>query len=163
MRDDLAVGSGDSVGKLWGEPKIALLSLSLFKMFILCRIEQNCSFMEGVSMAILSVVAGITVKNFPQALAWYERVFGPPGDAQPMQGDAEWRLCEGGGLQLYHQEYQASPSFVVIVVSNLTHQLSHLEKQGIVAGPVQKIPAGKIAIVTDPEGNQITFVQPATA
>jgi predicted enzyme related to lactoylglutathione lyase len=115
---------------------------------------------EGVFMAVRNVLAGITVKDFSAALAWYERLLGRPADAIPMEGDAEWHLCESGGIQLYHNKNHTGSTFVVLTVTNLDDQIAQLQAQEITVEPVQTVSVGKIATVNDPEGNLITFLEP---
>jgi hypothetical protein len=127
------------------------------------RKETRRCAMEGLDVAINRVLAGITVDGFASALTWYERLLGRPADAAPMVGLAEWHFSEYGGIQLIHDEDRAGSSYVTLVVSSLDDQLAALEAQGIPVGPIQGTPGlVKVATVTDPEGNRITFAEDLT-
>jgi catechol 2,3-dioxygenase-like lactoylglutathione lyase family enzyme len=55
---------------------------------------------------------------------------------------------------------RAGSSNVTLVVSSLDEQLAALEAEGIPVGPIQGTPGlVKVATVTDPEGNLITFAE----
>jgi hypothetical protein len=51
-------------------------------------------------MPINRVLAGVVVADVEAALPWYERLFGRPADALPMEGLAEWHVPSGGVVQL---------------------------------------------------------------
>jgi predicted enzyme related to lactoylglutathione lyase len=108
-------------------------------------------------MAIDKVLANVAVDDFASALTWYERLLGHPADVAPMEGLAEWHLAEGGGIQVSDDEDRAGSSSVTLVV---TDQLAALKAEGIPVGPIQGTPGlVKVATVTDPEGNRITFAE----
>jgi catechol 2,3-dioxygenase-like lactoylglutathione lyase family enzyme len=111
-------------------------------------------------VAIDSVLAGIAVNDLASALTWYERLLGRSADAAPMEGLAEWHLSEYGGIQLFHDEDRAGSSHVTLVVTNLDDQLITLKAEGIPVGPTQGTSGlVKVATVTDPEGNRVTFAE----
>jgi predicted enzyme related to lactoylglutathione lyase len=111
-------------------------------------------------MAIYSIPAGIAVNDFASALTWYERLLGRPADAAPMEGLVEWCLAESGGIQLIHDEDRGESSSVTLVVTSLDDQLVALKAEGIPIGPTQGTPGlVKVATVTDPEGNRVTFAE----
>ena len=114
-------------------------------------------------MAIDKVLAGIAVNDFVAGITWYERLFGRPADAAPMDGLVEWHFSEHGGIQLIHDEDRAGSSSVTLVVSSLDDQLAELESAGIPAGPLTGTPGlVRVATVTDPEGNVIAFAEDVT-
>ena len=51
-------------------------------------------------MPVNRVLAGLAVADVDAALLWYERLFGRPADALPMEGLAEWHVPSGGVVQL---------------------------------------------------------------
>jgi predicted enzyme related to lactoylglutathione lyase len=111
-------------------------------------------------MAIDKVLANVAVDDFPSALTWYERLLGRPADAAPMEGLAEWHLAEGGGLQVSDDEARAGSSSVTLMVQSLDDQLAAPRAEGIPVGPIQGTPGlVKVATVTDPEGNRLTFAE----
>ncbi len=115
-------------------------------------------------MSINNVLAGISVKDFTSAVAWYERLLNRPTDSLPMEGLAEWQFAQGGRLQVFQDKDRGGSSSVTLVVTSLDDQLAKLQTEGISVGPTQTNPGlRKIAMVTDSEGNRITFVEDLTA
>ena len=114
-------------------------------------------------MAIHSVLAGIAVNDFAAGRTWYERLFGRLADVTPMEGLVEWHFSDYGGIQLVHDEDRAGSSSVTLVVTSLDEQLAELEAEGIPVGPIQgTVGLVKVATVTDPEGNRVSFAQDLT-
>ncbi|MBC8099704.1 MAG: VOC family protein [Armatimonadetes bacterium] len=111
-------------------------------------------------MAINRVFAQIVVKDLTSAVAWYEQLFGRPADSMPMDGLAEWHIVEGGSIQVFQDQDRAGSSWVTLEVTDLDAHLTALKTQGIAVGPVTKANYVTIAIVTDPDGNHLTFAQP---
>jgi predicted enzyme related to lactoylglutathione lyase len=55
---------------------------------------------------------------------------------------------------------RAGSSSVTLVVTSLDDQLAALKAEGMPVGPIQGTPGlVKVATVTDPEGNLITFAE----
>ena len=52
-------------------------------------------------MAIVNALAGIMVSDLTAAEAWYEQLLSLPADARPMEGLAEWKLADGGWIQVF--------------------------------------------------------------
>ncbi|MEO6024389.1 MAG: hypothetical protein ABIP64_14995 [Burkholderiales bacterium] len=51
-------------------------------------------------MSIDNALASVAVKDLKIASAWYEQLFGRPGN-MPMPDLAEWKFARGGWLQVY--------------------------------------------------------------
>ena len=114
-------------------------------------------------MAFDKVLAGIAVGDFASALDWYARLLGRRADAAPMEGLAEWHYPQGGGIQLIYDRTSAESAYLTLVVDSLDDRLAALKAEGITFGPIQGTPGlVKVATVTDPEGNQITFAEDLT-
>ena len=114
-------------------------------------------------MAFDKVLAGIAVEDFASALDWYARLLGRRADAAPMEGLAEWHYPQGGGIQLIHDGARTGSAYLTLVVGSLDDRLAALGTEGIPVGEIQGTPGlVKVATVTDPEGNQITFAEDLT-
>jgi hypothetical protein len=70
-------------------------------------------------MAIVNALAGIMVSDFTTAEAWYEQLLSRPADARPMEGLAEWKLADGGWIQVFQDTERAGSSSVTFLVSGL--------------------------------------------
>jgi len=82
-------------------------------------------------MAIVNALAGIMVSELTTAEAWYELLLSRPADARPMEGLAEWKLADGGWIQVFQDKERAGSSSVTLLVSGLDDQLAELKAKGI--------------------------------
>lgn len=111
-------------------------------------------------MTITNALAGIAVEDIAEALDFYERLFGRPADARPMNDQAEWKLPGGAWVQVHSDADRAGASVLTLVVDDLGEELGRLELQGL--KPISKAMGGffKTAKFRDTDGNQIVFSQP---
>jgi predicted enzyme related to lactoylglutathione lyase len=122
-------------------------------------------------MPIVNALAGIMVSDLTTAAAWYEQLLSRPADARPMEGLAEWKLADGGWIQVFQDTKRAGSSSVTFLVSGLDDQLAELKAKGISIERTTTSDYVKTATVTDPAGNRVVFaelcraalVHPATA
>jgi glyoxylase I family protein len=114
-------------------------------------------------MNVTNVLSVAMVSDFEQAMDWYERLFDRPPDQSPMQGSAVWQLTPAGGLQLNHVPDQAGGGAVVIGVADVDAFVASLEERGLRA-EAETEPTGqfRLAAITDPARNTITFAQDLT-
>jgi predicted enzyme related to lactoylglutathione lyase len=108
---------------------------------------------------IVNALAGIMVSDLATAEAWYEQLLSRPADARPMDGLAEWKLADGGWIQVFQDTDRAGSSSVTFLVSGLDDQLAELKGKGI---PIDRTTATdyvKTATVTDPAGNRVVFAE----
>jgi predicted enzyme related to lactoylglutathione lyase len=112
-------------------------------------------------MPVIRVLAGIAVADVDTALPWYERIFGRPADALPMEGLAEWHVPSGGVVQLVLDAERAGRSQLTLDIDDLEHELAAIAGRGLDIGPLDDTTSDKVLIAeaTDPEGNAITLVQ----
>ena len=112
-------------------------------------------------MSVNQVLAGIAVADVAAAVPWYERLFGRPPDALPMQGLAEWHIPAGGIVQLVASADLAGRSLLTLDVDDLRHELAAMRGRGLDAGALDDTTSDKvlIAATADPEGNEVTLVQ----
>ena len=111
-------------------------------------------------MTITNALAGIAVDDIVEALDFYERLFGRPADARPMNDVAEWKLPGGGWVQVLTDADRAGASALTLVVDDLAEELGRLALLGL--NPVAKAMGDffKTAKFRDPDGNQIVLMQP---
>ncbi len=114
-------------------------------------------------MNFKNALAGISVKNIDAAIVWYEGLIGRPPDIRPMEHVAAWQFPGGGWIEVFCDEKRAGMSTVIFAVVSLESQLEALEKKGIdVTHLTPSEHIGEVAIVSDPDGNQIVFAGPLT-
>jgi predicted enzyme related to lactoylglutathione lyase len=110
-------------------------------------------------MVIVNALAGIMVSDLATAEAWYEQVLARPADSRPMEGLAEWKLANGGWIQVFEDRERAGSSSVTFLVSGLEDQLAELKAKGISVDRTTTSHYVKTATVTDPAGNRVVFAE----
>lgn len=108
-----------------------------------------------------NALAGIAVRDIEAAIVWYERLIGRPPDIRPLEKVAAWQFRQGGWIEVFTDGTRAGMSTVIFAVASLEEQLTTLAQMGI---PVQNVTPsadiGEIAIIADPDGNQLVFAGP---
>lgn len=75
-------------------------------------------------MPFTHVLAVAPVMAIEPAVEWYERLFGRPADARPMEGLADWHVSPYAWLQVFESPEQAGGTLVNLVVDDLGRALS---------------------------------------
>lgn len=111
-------------------------------------------------MTITNALAGIAVEDINDAIDFYERLFGRPPDARPMNDVAEWKLPGGGWVHVATDADRAGASTLTLIVDDLAEELGRLGLHGVT--PVAKSMGDffKTARFRDQDGNTITLSQP---
>ena len=110
-------------------------------------------------MPIVNALAGVMVSDLATTAAWYEQLLSRPADARPMEGLAEWKLADGGWIQVFQNTERAGSSSVTFLVSGLDDQLAELKAKGISIERTTMSDYVKTATVTDPAGNRVVFAE----
>ena len=110
-------------------------------------------------MSITRVMAVVTVRDFDDGIAWYERLFGRPADQRPMDGLAEWHRTESGAVQVVHDAQRGGRALATIGVDDLDGLIAELAERDINVGDVIEGVIARITSVEDPEGNVITLAE----
>jgi hypothetical protein len=104
--------------------------------------------------------AGIAVGNFDAAVPWYTRLLGRPADIVVKDDEVMWRIAEAAWLYVVGEPGRAGHALVTIAVADLNKTVAGFEHRGLRRAPIETIAgAGRKAVVTDPEGNMITFIE----
>ena len=74
-----------------------------------------------------------------------------------MKGFVEWRFEAGGWLQVHENRQLAGRSSVTLVETDVEHRIKQLQKAGIQPKSVMLGDQVSVAIVSDPDGNQLVF------
>lgn len=111
-------------------------------------------------MVFKQVLAALAVADMDRAVAWYGRLFGRPCDSRPMAEAAEWRLLDGGGVQLVLDPERAGQSMATIGLDDVAAWGAQLRARGLV-GKVDPPGRGpfRLARLADPDGNILTFAE----
>ncbi|WP_230424541.1 VOC family protein [Prauserella cavernicola] len=101
----------------------------------------------------------MSVSNISAAEEFYTRLFGRPRDNNPMPNLVEWRLNDGGWLQVHEDTERAGATQVNFAVDDLTALRTELTGRGLRPGAEEQVNKGvRLSLITDPDGNRITFV-----
>ncbi|MGV3662144.1 MAG: VOC family protein [Prosthecobacter sp.] len=112
-------------------------------------------------MSLNNALAGVAVRDLDSACQWYERLLGQT-PSRPMPEVAEWAFLHGGWLQVFSDTARAGKSSVCLSVSEIEGEISRLQAAGIQVDGFQETGSAKIAVLQDPEGNQIILAEPLT-
>jgi predicted enzyme related to lactoylglutathione lyase len=111
-------------------------------------------------MDITYAFAGLVVTNRDRAAAWYERLFGRPPTFLPNDAEAVWQVAGTASVYLLADTDRAGRGVMALVVDDLDATLAEIAGRGIAAGAIEEIPgAGRKAVITDPDGNVVSFVE----
>ena len=110
-------------------------------------------------MVIVNALAGIMVSDLTTAEAWYEQILARPADSRPMEGLAEWKLTNGGWIQVFQDKDRAGSSSVTFLVSRLDDHIADLEAKGVSIERTTASDYVKTATVSDPSGNRVVFAE----
>jgi catechol 2,3-dioxygenase-like lactoylglutathione lyase family enzyme len=102
--------------------------------------------------------AGIPVRDYGPALAWYEKLFGGPPAFLPNDVEAVWELAEHRYAYIVVRPEDAGHALAMLFVDDLDTHLATLAGRGL--HPVeQTVEGGGVRKVTfrDPDGNEFSF------
>jgi predicted enzyme related to lactoylglutathione lyase len=112
-------------------------------------------------MPITEAFAGIAVADYDAALPWYERLLGRAPDMIPKEREAVWQLTQGGWMYVVVDAARAGTALLTLLVDDLEAHVAALAARGLATGPVETVPGVvRRAVITDPDGNTITFGEP---
>ncbi len=111
-------------------------------------------YAEGVP--ITNALASLAVRDLSNAAAWYETLLGP--GTQPMPEVMEWKLEQGGGLQVYLAPERAGRGTCTMVVDDVDEMSRTLRESGL-APDAEAVHGDRVdtVMVKDPDGNSIAF------
>jgi predicted enzyme related to lactoylglutathione lyase len=111
-------------------------------------------------MDITYVFAGLAVANRDEAVTWYERLLGRPPTFLPNDAEAAWQLAGTASVYLLADPARAGRGVTALVVENLDATLEEIAGRGIIPVRLEEIPgAGRKAVIADPDGNQVSFLE----
>ena len=84
-------------------------------------------------------------------------LLGREPDTEPMKGLVEWQFEAGGWLQVHENKQLAGRSSVTLVETDVEHRIKQLQKAGIQPKSVMLGDQVSVAIISDPDGNQLVF------
>jgi catechol 2,3-dioxygenase-like lactoylglutathione lyase family enzyme len=113
--------------------------------------------MEKGGMAV-DLFAGIPVKDYAAALAWYERLLGSPPTFVPTDTEAVWELAEHRYLYIDQRPEDAGHAMHTIFVGDFDARVAQIADRGLEPTKREVYSNGvRKTIYCDPDGNEIGF------
>src|SRR3954471_1076925 len=105
----------------------------------------------------LHLFAGLRVRDFRAARAWYERLLGEP-TFLPHDTEAVWTLADGRSVYMVEHAEGAGHSVVTIFVDDLDAQVAAIDARGLEPDRRDTYSNGVRKVTyLDPDGNEIGF------
>ncbi|MGF6880638.1 catechol 2,3-dioxygenase-like lactoylglutathione lyase family enzyme [Nocardia sp. GAS34] len=106
----------------------------------------------------LYLFAGIPVRNFTAALAWYERLLGMPPSSFPHDTEAVWELAEYRLMYIVQRPEDAGHAVHTMIVEDLDARAAEIAGRGLEPAKRETFDNGVRKITYyDPDGNEIGF------
>lgn len=106
----------------------------------------------------VDLFAGIPVRDYEEALAWYKRLLGSEPSFVPHATEAVWDLAEHRSLFIVERPEHAGHAMHTIFVDDLDALVEEVAARGIQPGQRETYSNGvRKATFQDPDGNEIGF------
>ncbi|ANB04598.1 glyoxalase [Streptomyces ambofaciens] len=106
----------------------------------------------------VDLFAGIPVKDYATALAWYERLLGSPPTYVASDTEAVWELAEHRSLFVEHRPARAGRAMHTVFVDDFDSRVAAIAERGLEPVTRETYPNGvRKAGYRDPDGNEIEF------
>ena len=107
---------------------------------------------------MVDLFAGISVRDFAGALAWYEKLLGSPPAFLPNDVEAVWELAEHRFLFIVEDAEGAGRATHTIFLDDLDARVADIASRGIEPDEQEEYPGkARKAIYRDADGNEIGF------
>ena len=106
----------------------------------------------------VDLFAGISVKDYAAALAWYERLLGSPPTFVASDTEAVWELAEHRSLAIEERPEHAGHALHTIFVDDFDAVVAEIAGRGLEPTTRETYSNGvRKATYRDPDGNEIGF------
>jgi catechol 2,3-dioxygenase-like lactoylglutathione lyase family enzyme len=106
----------------------------------------------------IHLFAGISVRDYAAALAWYERLLGSPPSFFPHETEAVWELAEHRYVFIVQRPDHAGHAAHTIIVDDLGTVMAGIAQRGLEPAEQETYPDGvRKTTYVDPDGNEIGF------
>jgi catechol 2,3-dioxygenase-like lactoylglutathione lyase family enzyme len=106
----------------------------------------------------VDLFAGIPVRDYTAAAAWYERFLGAPPSFLPNDTEAVWELAEHRYMFIEVRPEHAGHAMHTIFVSDFDARISDIGERGLEPTERETYANGvRKATFRDPDGNEIGF------
>src|SRR4051794_4520904 len=106
----------------------------------------------------VDLFAGIPVRDYSAAAAWYERLLGAPPSFLPNDTEGVWQLAEHRFVFIEVRPEHAGHAMHTVFISDFDARISQIAERGLEPTEVETYANGvRKAIFSDPDGNEIGF------
>src|SRR5690349_16017006 len=106
----------------------------------------------------VDLFAGLPVRDYRAAAAWYERLLGAPASFLPNDTEAVWQLAEHRYVYTAVRPEHAGHAMHTVFVDDLDTRLAQIAERGLTPAERETYDNGVRKIVfRDPDGNEIGF------
>ena len=106
----------------------------------------------------IDLFAGIPVRDYTAAAAWYERLLGAPPSFLPNDVEAVWELAEHRYVFIEVRPEHAGHASHTVFVGDFDERMSQVLERGLRPAEREPYSTGvRKAIFHDPDGNEIAF------
>ncbi len=104
----------------------------------------------------VDLFAGIPVRDYASAVAWYERLLGGPPSFLPNDVEAVWEVAEHRFVYIVVQPDSAGHAVQTLFVSDFDVRIAQIAERGLEPAERETYDNGvRKAIFRDPDGNEI--------
>jgi predicted enzyme related to lactoylglutathione lyase len=102
--------------------------------------------------------AGIPVKDFAAALAWYEKLLGGPPSMFPHDTEAVWELADHRSVYIVQRPEHAGHAMHTILVDDLDNVVAGITQRGLAPATQETYGNGvRKTTYVDPDGNEFGY------
>ncbi|KAB1909354.1 VOC family protein [Micromonospora sp. AMSO31t] len=106
----------------------------------------------------VELFAGVPVRDYRAAAAWYERLLGAPPSFLPNDTEAVWELAEHRYVYIEVRPEHAGHAMHTVFVDDFDARLTQIADRGLTPAERETYDNGvRKAIFRDPDGNEIGF------
>ena len=106
----------------------------------------------------MDLFAGIPVRDYTAAAAWYERLLGAPPSFLPNDIEAVWEVAEHRYIYIVQEPGRAGNALVLSFVDDLDDRVAKIARRGIEPAKRENPDNGVTKVIyRDADGNEISF------
>jgi catechol 2,3-dioxygenase-like lactoylglutathione lyase family enzyme len=106
----------------------------------------------------IDLFAGIPVRDYTSAVAWYERLLGAPPSFLPNDTEAVWEVTDHGYVFIEVRPAHAGHAMHTVFVGDFDARISQIAERGLEPAELETYANGvRKATFRDPDGNEIGF------
>jgi catechol 2,3-dioxygenase-like lactoylglutathione lyase family enzyme len=109
-------------------------------------------------MAVVDMFAGMSVRDYPAAVAWYEKLLGAPPAFLAHETEAVFEVLEHAWLYVELRADHAGHGQITIFVDDLDERIAGITGRGLEPAHRETYGNGVRKVVyRDPDGNEVGF------